>query len=463
MKLIAALPVLIAFLVGALPAHAWTWPVAGPVLQPFEFEGDPYAAGQHRGVDVGAPPGTPVLAPATGVVSFAGSVPRNGLTATIATADGYAVTLVHLGSVSVARGAPVEEGAAIGTIGPSGEAEHAAGYVHVGIRLAGDPHGYLDPLSLLPALPAPPPIEDTAPGGDLPAEEPVEEGGAPAEPGEPEEESPPPDPAVEPESPPDPGGEDATEETPAETEPDSEPGESPPVPAEEEPAKPPAEPELESPEEPAVPAPAGDRRRTTQPRTAETETGGGTHGDPRVGRSASASGEQPHPPAWSRADVPERALVSRAGETREHSRPSRPTAAGKREQDAEGSGRPATVLIAAALTALGAAVIFLRRRRRVGRAWPSALALPTCTAAARHVDTEGSVAEKEASAALDAWLAELLSPRAPCLAAVRVGRPREPCLQTPARREAIRSRGVRARGARSARAGSALRAPQRRS
>ena len=41
-------------LVAAPAAAAWTWPVAGPVLRPFSFGSDPYAGGQHRGVDIGA-------------------------------------------------------------------------------------------------------------------------------------------------------------------------------------------------------------------------------------------------------------------------------------------------------------------------------------------------------------------------------------------------------------------------
>ena len=62
-------------------AAAWTWPVDGPVLRPFSFDrAHPYAAGQHRGVDLGAPTGTKVLAPAGGAVSFAGTVPTGGKT-----------------------------------------------------------------------------------------------------------------------------------------------------------------------------------------------------------------------------------------------------------------------------------------------------------------------------------------------------------------------------------------------
>lgn len=150
-------------------AHAWTWPARGPVLRPFSFSsGNPYAGGQHRGIDVGADAAAPVLAPAAGTVTFAGSVPSGGRTVTIETSDGYAVTLVHLGSVDVSRGAAVEEGAPVGTIGPSGDAEIDQPYVHLGIRVAADSQGYVDPLGLLPPPevvpePLPDPVPKPAP------------------------------------------------------------------------------------------------------------------------------------------------------------------------------------------------------------------------------------------------------------------------------------------------------------
>jgi Peptidase family M23 len=150
-RLIAALlPVLVAVLVGAVPALAWTWPADGPVLEPFRIADDPYAGGQHRGIDVGAPSGSPVRAPAAGAVSFAGAVPGGGRTLTIATADGYAVTLLHLSTIEAEEGQTIMEGDVVATIGPTGVAEHAEAYVHLGIRLADDPNGYVDPLLLLP-------------------------------------------------------------------------------------------------------------------------------------------------------------------------------------------------------------------------------------------------------------------------------------------------------------------------
>jgi hypothetical protein len=139
--------------------------VQGPVLEKFVLGSDPYAAGQHRGIDIGAVSGDPVLAATAGTVSFVGTVPVSGKVVTIQTADGYSVTLTHLGSASVRRGETVAEGAVVGTIGPTGEIEHDTPYVHLGLRHSEDPNGYVDPLLFLPAPAAPP----TAPSPTPPA------------------------------------------------------------------------------------------------------------------------------------------------------------------------------------------------------------------------------------------------------------------------------------------------------
>jgi hypothetical protein len=153
----------------ALPvsaARAWTWPVDGPVLRPFSFDhAHPYAGGQHRGVDLGAPGGTQVLAPTGGIVSFAGTVPTGGKTVSIETPLGYTATLVHLGSIGVKRGASVGEGSVVGTVGPSGVPELTEPYVYFGLRTTSDQQGYVDPMIVLPSRTRAPPA--TAP--DAPA------------------------------------------------------------------------------------------------------------------------------------------------------------------------------------------------------------------------------------------------------------------------------------------------------
>ncbi len=166
--LFAAVLIALVALVVVPAAGAWTWPSDGAVLQPYSFDpAHPYAAGQHRGIDVGGAAGAPVVAPAAGSVTFSGTVPGSGKTVTVTTPEGLAVTLTHLGSLSVAEGAAVAEGDGVGTIGPSGEPEVQEPYLHLGIRVEANAQGYLDPLSLLPARPAPvaAPSAPTAPPG----------------------------------------------------------------------------------------------------------------------------------------------------------------------------------------------------------------------------------------------------------------------------------------------------------
>ena len=104
---------------------AWTWPADGPVLRPFALGADPYAGGQHRGVDIGAEVGDAVRAPAAGTVSFAGSVPGGGRGGHDPDGDGYAVTLLQLGSTTSCA-ATRRRGSAVGGVGESADAVTAA-------------------------------------------------------------------------------------------------------------------------------------------------------------------------------------------------------------------------------------------------------------------------------------------------------------------------------------------------
>ena len=164
MRRFAFVLALLAVLVVTPQASAWSWPLPGEVLRPYSLGPDPYAAGQHRGVDVAGSAGEAVRAPAAGVVSFVGVVPSSGRTVTIQT-DGYAVSLTHLGEATVAKGATVAEGDAVGIAGQSGEAEWPTPYVHLGIRVSSAADGYVDPATLLPprAVAPPPPPAAEAP------------------------------------------------------------------------------------------------------------------------------------------------------------------------------------------------------------------------------------------------------------------------------------------------------------
>src|SRR3954449_9954980 len=134
----------------------WAWPVHGPVITGYSNDdADPYAGGMHRGIDIAAGVGTPVAAARSGDVTYAGVLGYSGLTVAVRSADGrYVTSYLHLSSVAVRAGDAVGPGARLGAVGTSGRRSAVEAHLHFGIRLAAEERHYVDPLSLLPAIPA---------------------------------------------------------------------------------------------------------------------------------------------------------------------------------------------------------------------------------------------------------------------------------------------------------------------
>ena len=137
----------------ALPATAhaetWHWPVRGEVVNHFRLGPNPYAPGQHRGIDIAAAPGAAVRAACAGRVRSAGRVPKAGRTISVRCGP-LVATYLHLRSIAVRRGQRIVARERIGTAGRT---------FQLGARRAGERHGYVDPLALLeadPLGPAPP-------------------------------------------------------------------------------------------------------------------------------------------------------------------------------------------------------------------------------------------------------------------------------------------------------------------
>jgi hypothetical protein len=130
---------------------AWTPPVEGPVVGRFVVGPDPFAAGQRRGVDLAAAPGGRVVAPCSGRVAFAGTVPRFGLGVSLR-CGALTATVLGLGGGLPRAGAWVLAGSVIGRVGPGGR-------VRLGARVTRERFGYRDPLRLLGSEPgARPPV-----------------------------------------------------------------------------------------------------------------------------------------------------------------------------------------------------------------------------------------------------------------------------------------------------------------
>jgi Peptidase family M23 len=165
----------------AAPAPAaWVWPLNGEVVTTYRNGEDPYAAGQHRGIDIAGPVGAAVVAAAGGEVRFAGPAGSSGLTVSVRTGDGFDTSYLHLGSVQVRAGEHVSPGQRLGAVGTSGVRSTAAPHLHFGVRAAGERHAYLDPLAFLPPptfgapeQPAPAPAPAPAPVAPVAAPVPV--------------------------------------------------------------------------------------------------------------------------------------------------------------------------------------------------------------------------------------------------------------------------------------------------
>lgn len=99
------------------------WPALGPISGIYGSQsilnGQPRQP--HYGVDVAAPPGTPVVAAASGSVSLAErDLYLTGGTIIIDHGYGLSTTYMHLSSVDVQAGQPVAAGETIGKVGATG-------------------------------------------------------------------------------------------------------------------------------------------------------------------------------------------------------------------------------------------------------------------------------------------------------------------------------------------------------
>ena len=108
----------------AVPARAgskFLWPVDGPVLSSY----GPKADGRSNdGVNIKAAKGTPVRAAENGVVVYAGNdLPGYGNLVLLRHADRWMTAYGHLDSVVAQKGATINRGQAIGTVGATGSVD----------------------------------------------------------------------------------------------------------------------------------------------------------------------------------------------------------------------------------------------------------------------------------------------------------------------------------------------------
>jgi len=113
-------------------------PVDGPIMSRYAPVGE-YAG--HWGVDFAAEVGEAVRSPASGLVTFAGSV-AGMMTVTIEPVPGFKVSVSYLAEIGVGKGQRVERGQVIARAG----SPHGRPGVHLSTRLGGT---YVDPVTRL--------------------------------------------------------------------------------------------------------------------------------------------------------------------------------------------------------------------------------------------------------------------------------------------------------------------------
>jgi murein DD-endopeptidase MepM/ murein hydrolase activator NlpD len=98
------------------------WPVEGFVTSRFGYRVSPVSGRRdfHKGLDISARIGTPIVAPAAGTVSFAGEDGAYGNSVRIQHGGGVITGYAHMQRLAVKEGQSVRRGTVIGNVGNSG-------------------------------------------------------------------------------------------------------------------------------------------------------------------------------------------------------------------------------------------------------------------------------------------------------------------------------------------------------
>ncbi|MDI6753102.1 MAG: peptidoglycan DD-metalloendopeptidase family protein [Thermodesulfobacteriota bacterium] len=116
------------------------WPVIGRISSGFgdtRLSSSSGGTRPHMGIDIPAPSGTPVVAPADGLVSFAGREAEYGRLICLDHGHGYSTMFGHLKDLFVQTGDKVKRGQTIGTVGTSGKS--TGPHLHYEVRFNGNP------------------------------------------------------------------------------------------------------------------------------------------------------------------------------------------------------------------------------------------------------------------------------------------------------------------------------------
>ncbi len=122
------------------------WPVRGLVTSEFGYRSSPFGGGRefHEGIDIATKHGTPVRAPADGVVLEASIQSGYGNVVRVDHGRGLSTLYAHLSRIAVRKGAIVRRGEVVGYVGNTGRS--TGSHLHYSVYFSGvavNPRGYL--------------------------------------------------------------------------------------------------------------------------------------------------------------------------------------------------------------------------------------------------------------------------------------------------------------------------------
>lgn len=126
---------------------ALLWPLPGHTSMTTQFgEADAFGNPGHRGIDIPAPEGTPILAAHSGTVLICGWNDSFGNQVLIDDGTGFSTRYAHMTATAVSPGAVVTAGQVIGYVGSTGDS--TGNHLHFEVIVGGnltDPLGYVAP------------------------------------------------------------------------------------------------------------------------------------------------------------------------------------------------------------------------------------------------------------------------------------------------------------------------------
>jgi murein DD-endopeptidase MepM/ murein hydrolase activator NlpD len=122
-----------------LEATPSIWPTSGWVTSGFAWRTSPFTGKRefHKGLDISAPRGTPVYAPARASVTFAGRDGSYGLSIRLKHNASLSTRFAHLNRIAIKSGQEVTRGELIGYVGNTGRS--TGPHLHYEVRLNGVP------------------------------------------------------------------------------------------------------------------------------------------------------------------------------------------------------------------------------------------------------------------------------------------------------------------------------------